>query len=272
MTKSSFTKKVWQHYRDYGRNDLPWRQTNDPYHIWVSELMLQQTQVARVVPKYQTFIKRFPTFKKLAGAELREVLQLWQGLGYNRRAKYLHEAARHVHQSGEGLPQTIEGWRKLPGVGPYTATAIMVFAYGAVMPLIETNVRTVYLHHYFPGKQAVGDDKLWPHIVATTPKRQTRAWYYALMDYGAHLKITVGNSSRRSKHYTKQSTFAGSSRQLRGALIRLLLSRTYSFKEIEQQLPDFNQDCIRSQLRKLLTEGLVVKLKQRYALPSIGQP
>ena len=145
-----FVARVWEYYKAHGRHDLPWRKTTDPYKILVSELMLQQTQVDRVLLKYKAFLKLFPTARRLAAAPLGDVLRAWQGLGYNRRAKFLHQAAQYVTNELKGRwPKDEAGLLALPGVGPYTARAVLAFAYNEPVVLIETNVRQVFLHHLF---------------------------------------------------------------------------------------------------------------------------
>ncbi len=203
--------------------------------------MLQQTQVDRVIPKYLAFIKKYPTAKKLAAAALQDVLVLWSGLGYNRRAKYLWEAAR---QWGE-VP--LEG---LSGVGPYTANAVRVFAHNEPRVLIETNIRAVYLYHLFPNRTNVPDSKLLPHI--TVPKHiEPRVWYAALMDYGSYLKSKHPNPSRRSKHHVKQKSFKGSLREVRGAVLKAHLTGT------KLSLLPFSKARIAKAKRELAKEGLI---------------
>jgi len=214
MFDKSFRKIIWDHFRTEGR-DLPWRRTADPYRVLVSEIMLQQTQVARVVPKYTEFVKRFPTFRALAKAPVRAVLSLWQGLGYNRRALMLQRCAQAIVADAPG---------PLPGVGPYTAGAVLAFAFNKPAVIIETNIRRVYLHHYFPGRRDISDRQLLPIIERTLDQKRPRQWYWALMDYGAYLATQIENPNRRSRHYSKQSTFEGSNRQLRGRVLRALLA------------------------------------------------
>lgn len=263
----AFTRTVWRYYDRYGRHDLPWRQTRIPYRILVSELMLQQTQVARVIPKYLVFIATFPTPRSLAEAPLAAVLRLWQGLGYNRRAKFLHEAAKVIAR--EGFPTAYEGIRQLPGVGSYTAGAILAFAYKKSVPVIETNIRTVYLHHFFSNETDVSDADILALVSETLPKRRSvREWYYALMDYGAHLKVEVGNKNSKSRHYTVQSRFAGSDRQLRGAIIRLLAKGGGTVRALSAALPKSDPERLAVQLVRLQAEGLVVKVGRRYELPT----
>lgn len=267
--EKDFIQTVWDFYTSSGRHKLPWRQTKDPYRILVSEVMLQQTQVDRVIPKYKAFLKAFPTFASLADAPLGAVLGHWQGLGYNRRAKMLHECAKAVVSDyGGKLPQDEAKLRALPGIGPYTARAVLAFAFGIANPLIETNVRTVYIHHFFGDKTDITDAEILSYMIETLDKENPREWYYALMDYGSHLKRTVGNNITKSKHYTKQSTFKGSDRQIRGAIIRQLTTLgSLSYKKLLIAVP-FDELRVAAQLERLIEEGMVVKVKQSYSLPT----
>lgn len=270
MTKKerAFVRTVKRFYDRHRRHSLPWRKTYNPYRILVSEIMLQQTQVERVVPKYKSFLGQFPNVKKLAAAPLSEVLKTWQGLGYNRRAKMLHECAKVVVDKYKGrFPKTYGELCELPGVGPYTAGAVMAFAYNKAVPLIETNVRTVFLHHFFQGKTEVADKEIVKLIERTLQHDNPRAWYAALMDYGVHLKREHGNQNHRSRHYTKQSPFEGSDRQVRGAILRLLAERSYTISEFMKKLT-FEQRKILDQLESLKNEGLVVVKNRRCSLPA----
>lgn len=266
--EQTFVAVVWKYYQEKGRHTLPWRKTKQPYHILVSELMLQQTQVDRVIPKYQAFIRQYPTVSKLAAAPLAEVLKSWQGLGYNRRAKFLHQAAQAVVAAGGRFPKTYKALLLLPGVGPYTAAAIMVFAYNEPVPLIETNVRQVYLHHFFKHKTAVTDTEILQRVERTLPLKQPREWFAALMDYGVYLKQTHGNNTSKSKHYTKQSRFLGSDRQVRGAIIRLLSAcdAVCTSSTIAKTLSDFASEKVLAQLEALVAEGLVQRVRGGYRL------
>jgi A/G-specific adenine glycosylase len=204
---------------------LPWRCIDDPYAVLVSEVMLQQTQVARVEKHWTRFLGLFPTIDALAAAGTADVLAQWQGLGYNRRALALKRAAEVcAAERGGKLPDTAEELEALPGIGPATAAGVMAFAYNRPSVYIETNVRTVFLHELFPACDKVSDRQLAPLVAATCPEDDARAWYYALLDYGAHLKTLVANPSRRSAHYTRQSAFEGSRRQKRAELVRIVLA------------------------------------------------
>lgn len=188
--------------------------------------MLQQTQVERVTTKFEQFIEAFPSLQALASASLREVLSVWQGLGYNRRARYLREACALIAQRHKGrLPRSYAGLRALPGIGHATAASILAFAYNEPVVFLETNIRTVFIHHFFKRAAAVRDADILPLVEQTLDRPHSRQWYYALMDYGVWLKRTRGNAARRSAHYSRQSRFEGSDRQLRGSILRRLLKR-----------------------------------------------
>lgn len=220
---TEFRDIIWQYYHA-NRREMAWRETTDPYAIFVSEVMLQQTQVARVHTKYPEFMGAFPDFPSLAAAPLEEVLRVWQGMGYNRRAKMLRDAAAMVMERfGGNLPQTPEELVSLPGIGPATAASIAAFAYNAPVVFIETNIRRVFIHFFFPHEEKVHDDRIRPLVRQTLDWINPREWYYALMDYGAFLKTAVENPNRRSQRYTVQSSFAGSDREIRGRVLRYLL-------------------------------------------------
>lgn len=270
LKERRFVETVWAYYAGHGRHHLPWRRTNNPYRILVSEVMLQQTQVERVIPKYKAFLKRFPTVVELATASLSEVLLLWQGLGYNRRAKLLHETAKAVvFEYRSQFPKTTEALRALPGIGLYTASAICAFAYNSPAVLIETNVRTVFLHHFFADRTGVTDAEILLLVEKTIPKDAAREWYAALMDYGSYLKRVHGNVSRRSATYTRQSTFKGSNREVRGAIIKLLAQPTpLTLRALIQTLTTFEPSLVKAQLLKLVGEGMVTRREGRYCLPT----
>jgi A/G-specific adenine glycosylase len=255
-----FQKKIWKYYKKDGRHDLLWRKTADPYKILVSEVMLQQTQVDRVIPKYKAFLKAFPTAKKLAEASNAEVLKLWSGLGYNRRALYLKRTAESIVKDFKGtFPKTAEELERLPGVGPYTARAIATFSYNASYILIETNIRTVFLYEFFPKEEHVSDIQVLSLIEATLPRRNPREWFWAVMDYGSHLKKTIPNPSRKSKHYIKQSTFAGSVRQMRGQILKILTSTgPQTRKKLASAISKKDQARFEKALDLLTADGFII--------------
>lgn len=217
-----FQQMIWQFYKRYGRS-FAWRMTRDPYHIMVSEIMLQQTQTDRVIPKYEHFIAAFATVDFLAQADLRDVLAVWQGLGYNRRGKALWQNAQKLMNEFNGIiPNDPAILQTFHHIGPNTAASITAFAFNKPVVFIETNIRTVYLHHFFKEQEGVHDKQLMPLIEATVDHNNPREWYYALMDYGVYLKKMLPNPSRKSAHHTAQSKFAGSDRQIRGRIIKKL--------------------------------------------------
>lgn len=254
----SFQKIILDHYKKHGR-DLPWRNTSDPYEIVVSEIMLQQTQADRVIPKYKNFLTLFPTFAALASAPLPDVLKAWQGLGYNRRAINLQRFAKEVVEKYKGkLPKDPVLVDELPGIGPATAGSIVTYSYNKVALFIETNVRAVYIYFFFKDRDEVSDEELWPIVVKTVDTKNPRRWYNALMDYGVKLKKEFKNPGRKSKHYAKQSKFQGSNRQLRGQIIKLLLENPeLTADELSQTLAK-PVTAIEINLAQLSKEGFTI--------------
>ncbi len=222
MDSEGFKELLREKGRELWR-DMPWRSDTRPYYVLVSELMLQQTQVDRVIPKFEAFIARFPNEAALAKASLGEVLALWNGLGYNRRAKYLHDAAKKIiTEYGGTFPETEDGLRSLPGVGPGTAGAIAAYAFNRPVVFIETNVRTVYFHHFFKDGDKVSDAQLAELVEKTLDHEYPREFYWALMDYGTWLKKNGAGRVAQSRHYKKQSALKGSVREVRGQIVRVL--------------------------------------------------
>ena len=328
----AFVKTVLDFYKDNKRS-MPWRDDTRPYSIVVSEIMLQQTQVHRVIPKYTEWMKLFPDWESLVHADTKQVLTAWMGLGYNRRALYLKKIAEEVtsnekysflnpdmkttlshrkrnlldadsaerfsaskarilcsldstrvrgkKRSFEGVPDAINLLQLLPGIGPNTAGAILTYAFNISVPFIETNIRSVFIHHFFleidqpslklrHGKKKkekcpVSDKQIFPYIekvlqderVSTNP----REWYWALMDYGSHLKKQLPNPSRRSTHHAKQSTFEGSHRKLRADILKCIIKKSITLAAIEKQ---FHTDVyqvkqIREAVKELASEGFIQK-------------
>ncbi|MDP3729455.1 MAG: A/G-specific adenine glycosylase [bacterium] len=262
MTKKQITQfqnTVWDFYKK-NRRDFPWRNTTDPYHILVSEIMLQQTQTDRVVDKYNAFIKKFPTAQTLARASSKAVLQAWSGLGYNRRAIFLKKAAEVITEEYCGtVPSNAEALRALPGIGAYTAEAIRVFAFNEPAALIETNVRSIFIHHFFQGRKKISDAELMPYITAATDQAHSRDWYSALMDYGVFLKKQIVNPSRKSKQYHTQSRFEGSGRQIRGFIIKKLLEKKWIPALRLYRAGNYQSDRVKQNLEALIKDGLVKK-------------
>ncbi|TSC61808.1 MAG: A/G-specific adenine glycosylase [Parcubacteria group bacterium Athens0416_74] len=251
-----FRRAVWAYYTKHKRGELLWRKTHDPYKILVSEVMLQQTQVPRVIGKYKEFLIAFPTIYLLAQASLSEVLKVWSGLGYNRRAKYLHDAARAIVTEYRGDVEVATLAKKLPGVGPYTKAAVRVFAFNEPHALIETNVRAAYIHHFYSSvlqKTAIPDKELMPIIEKAAEGQDPRDWHWALMDYGSYIKKTHKNPARRSASHVRQSKFEGSLRQVRGAILRALHEGA-SIKKLP-----YEQARLKTALASLQKDGLIAK-------------
>jgi A/G-specific adenine glycosylase len=260
----AFQQMLREYYRAHGRHDLPWRQTTDSYHILVSELMLQQTQVKRVIPKYHEFLKKFPDVQSLAKAPLSEVVVAWQGLGYNRRAKFLWQTAQQVVTEFKGrVPHEIDQLTRLPGIGTNTAGAIAAYAFNQPVIFVETNVRTVYFHHFFEDRTDISDREIRDVLRQTLDTASPREFYWAVMDYGSQLKAGGQNLNARSRHYAKQSPFEGSRRQVRGALLRALTGRGYSKAELLNKLADVRGEMV---LDELLREGFIAQTDGVYHL------
>ena len=265
-TIDRFRAEIIRFYRAEGRN-FSWRCNLSPYRVLVSEIMLQQTQTGRVEDKFRTFIDRFSGFDQLASAEFSEVLRYWKGLGYNRRAKYLHDISQRIVAEYQSImpddPEVLEGF---PGIGRATAASICVFAFDRPYPFIETNIRTVFIHFFFPGQAKVSDKKIMSLVEQTMDREHPRQWYYALMDYGVMLKKTVGNLSRKSSEYRKQSRFEGSDRQLRGRILDLLLDQGSIGSSSAANLLEQPEERVSSLLEKLSLEGLIVEEGGLYKL------
>ncbi len=261
MTVRKFQEVIRAWYRHHGRHDLPWRKTRDPYRILVSEVMLQQTQVSRVLRYYPRFLKAFPNLTALAQAPLARVLRFWQGMGYNRRALYLKRLTRIIIAKHVGrMPRDPAALRELPGVGPATAGAIAAFAFGKRVAFLETNIRRVYLHFFFPHRRRVADREIIREIRRTMPGHDPRQWYYALMDYGALALKGVENPNRRSAAYRRQPRLSGSRRELRGKILAAILARrTVAPAVLRRQLPSRHWA---EALRDLRRDGLV-RLRNR---------
>lgn len=255
-----FQETVWNYYHAHGRN-LPWRhEPFDPYHILVSEIMLQQTQVSRVIPKYTEFLTLFPTLGASAQAPLADVIKAWSGLGYNRRAKYLHDASSQLRDK---ITWTMDDLTACKGIGFNTAAAVITYAYNQPIAFIETNIRTVYISHFFEGSDDVHDKEILERVAATLDTEHAREFMWALMDYGSYLKAGSGNASRRSKHYAKQSAFHGSKRQIRGQVLRLLGSGSFAAVQLARSIEDERLAVVLGDLEK---EGLINRQGNTYFL------
>ena len=264
MNTTEFQELVWDKARELYR-DMPWRQDTRPYYVLVSEIMLQQTQVDRVIPKFEAFIAAFPDISSLAQASLADVLKLWSGLGYNRRAKFLHEAAQMVQRDFEGtFPDTHEALLKLPGVGVNTAGAILAYSFEQSVVFIETNVRTVYFHHFFEDRNDISDRELREVVERTIDREHPRQWYWAIMDYGSYLKRQGAGRNDKSKHYKKQSALKGSVREVRGQIIRTLTGQDMTEGELRQVLAA--DERFETALAGLTRDGLVQETAEQLHL------
>lgn len=252
-----FKQIVYDHYAKNKRS-FAWRETTNPYHIVVSEIMLQQTQTERVKEKYEQFIAAFPTLQSLAQAPLAHVIVVWTGLGYNRRALSLHLLAQKVMtECGGIIPTCSDEMQQFKGIGPATAASICAFAYNKPTVFIETNIRAVFIHTFFQGKTDVSDKDILPLVAETLDRQHPREWYYALMDYGVMLKNCYKNPSRRSKHYVVQSKFEGSDRQVRGHILKLLVKMPLAHKTIFfEHIPRDSQKIVQI-LNDLEKEGFI---------------
>lgn len=252
-----FQRTVREFYDQHGR-DFPWRRTQVPYRILVSEVMLQQTQTARVALRYPEFLRRFPSFRSLANASIGEVVSAWSGLGYNRRALALRRCAIEVCEHfGGRLPSDEAQLRALPGIGAYTAAAVRAFAFNLPTVMIETNIRAVMLHHFFEGRHRVSDQEIREVLTQVNDEQHPRTWYYALMDYGVALKSKQRGITRRSSHYRPQSRFKGSVRELRGRVLALCAARGIVPSSVLEQHPQLADARLPRVLEALRREGFL---------------
>ena len=263
---SNFQKIIWGYYKEH-RRKFPWRNLSDSYHVFISEMMLQQTQVSRVCVKYSPFIKQFPNARVLARAPFSAVLSAWSGLGYNRRAQFLHETAKIiVKKYGGKFPRDIESLIALPGIGPGTAGAIFAFAYNKPVVFIETNIRSVFIYFFFKQKKSISDKEIISLIAQTLDQKSPRHWYCALMDYGVMLKEKYPNPSRKSAHYIKQPSFHGSRRQVRGEILKLLvMHKSISAQKIKKQVHG-DMRFVSDALQQLRHEGFIEIKKRKISL------
>lgn len=265
---AALQKLVYSYFEGHYR-DLPWRKGGDPYQVLVSEVMLQQTQVDRVIPKFTAFVQQFPDPQTLAEAPASDLLAAWQGLGYNRRALNLQRAARMiVDEWDSSIPDDPVLLQQLPGIGPYTAGAIASFAFNRPQIFLETNIRAVLLHFFFADQEGITDKQLLPVAEAVLDQANPRNWYNALMDYGSDLKRRFPNPSRRSRHHTVQSRFEGSDRQIRGAVLRLLLeSGGMTVRAMQKQL-DVEAERFERILEGMVKDGFIRKERGKLIIPS----
>ncbi len=262
----AFRKKIYTYYRKQGR-DLPWRKTLNPYHILVSEIMLQQTQVERVLEKYDEFIKAFPDFPSLARASLRKLFTVWQGMGYNRRALALRSLAQTLMNEYHGkLPSGPEDLIALPGIGRYTAGAVAAFAFNQPVLFIDTNIRRVFIHTFLQDRENIKDEDILPLIQQTLDASDPRTWYNALMDYGAMLKREQINPNRRSAHYQRQSPFENSNRQIRGRILKVLVEESPLTRSQIVKKSGMDPERVKLNLEELSNEGFIRKQGRFFSL------
>lgn len=263
----AFQAQIWAFYEHSGRHNLPWRKTKNAYKILVSEVMLQQTQVSRVLEKYPEFLREFPTIRALAEAPLTHVLTVWQGMGYNRRALALKRLAGEVTVKHNGkIPRRRDELEALPGIGAYTAGAIRAFAFNEPEVFIETNIRRIFLHHFFKDKQGIHDKEIIPLVESTLNHERPREWYWALMDYGAHLPKTATNSNIKSRHYVKQKPFEGSHRQVRGKVLKFLTTKGKCTTAACARSLELTPEKTKEVLNELVHEGFAILNRQTYAI------
>lgn len=266
VNKKEFQTIIKTFYQNNKRN-FPWRETTNPYFIFLSEICLQQTQTTRVVTKYQEIIQTFPTVESLADAPFSEVLRVWSGLGYNRRAKFLHDAAQKIVKEYNGIfPNTVALLDALPGVGINTASAIVVYAFNTPAVFIETNIRRIFIHHFFNDTDDISDKEILPLVEKTMDTKNPREWYWALMDYGSYLPKIVTNPNRRSIHYQKQSRFTGSVREVRGSILKtLLISSPQKEDELKKNITG-DKDHFSEALTQLINEKFVSRIDDTITL------
>lgn len=262
----TFQNIIYSYFNQYGR-DFPFRNEINPYNVVISEIMLQQTQTNRVVEKFQQFIQKFPDFQSLANAPLNEVLKVWQGLGYNRRAVALKKIAERVVNEFDGiLPADIDILKSFPQIGHNTASSIVAFAFNMPTFFIEVNIRRVYIYYFFPGKSSIKDSAIVPIVRKTLDSSNVRKWYYALTDYGVMLKKTHPELNKRSAHYRKQAKFKGSNREVRGKILKLLIaSSSLTEVEIFKELK-INSKKLKEILNLLIKEGFIKQEKHGFSI------
>jgi A/G-specific adenine glycosylase len=263
---AGFKEQLALFYRA-NRRDFPWRENITPYRIIVSEIMLQQTGVERVLGKFDPFVARFPDFCSLSRASLADVMNVWQGLGYNKRALSLKKLAGIVMEKySGGLPDDPKLLKALPGIGEATAGAIMAFAFNLPSVFIETNIRRVFIHHFFPDREKVADSDIVPIVAAAIDRSCPREWYYALMDYGTYLGTVSVNPNRKSTRYSRQSPFQDSDRQVRGKVIKSLIGSGKASAKDLSGMTGCLPERLAPILESLIKDGLIKRDKGLYRI------
>ena len=260
-----FQKKVMSWWKKSARG-LPWRKHPSPYEVLVSEIMLQQTQVSRVVPKYLEFLKEFPSLEALASANTKQLLTIWSGLGYNRRALWLKEAAREIVEQGS-FPRQVSKLQKLKGLGPYTSRSILIFAFNEDLAAVDTNIRRIFIALGFADEDTSEKD-LQRVADALLLNGRSSDWHNALMDYGS---AVLTSSSTGIEPTSKQSQFSGSTRRTRGLIVRILTQYdSLSASQIISQLDldDMKITEVIDILRQLVQDGLIEQTNHgEYQIP-----
>ncbi|MFW9923541.1 MAG: Fe-S cluster assembly protein HesB [Candidatus Thorarchaeota archaeon] len=258
---ANFQKKIFSWW-EKNKRDLPWRRTVNPYYIMVSEIMLQQTQVSRSIEKYLEFIQTFPSAESLANAKTAEVLKVWSGLGYNRRALWLQEAAQQLIEK-ESFPTTPEELIKLKGIGPYTSRSILIFAFNQDLPTVDTNIRRILIAEGF-AQESSTEKELIEIAEKLLPKGQSRDWHNALMDYGA-LFLTASKTG--IKPLSSQSQFKNSSRYHRGKIVKYLTEKQQATIEDIRKICDLSENDLKTVLDSLEKDNLIKRVKETISLP-----
>ncbi|MFW9820828.1 MAG: A/G-specific adenine glycosylase [Candidatus Thorarchaeota archaeon] len=253
-----FQKIIYEYYKNHKRK-FPFRENITPYNVLVSEVMLQQTQTSQVSEKFLKFTKKFPSFSSLSKAPLEDILKEWKGLGYNRRAIALKKIADTVVKDFDGkLPKSIDILKSFPQIGYNTASSIITFAFNKSTVFIETNIRRVYIYFFFPNRNKIDDKEILPIVKKTVDKSNPREWYYALMDYGVMLKKSHPELNKKSTHYRKQAPFKGSTREIRGKILDLLIKQGKTdLKKIQTYFEIKDNERIIDVLTQLRKEGFL---------------
>ncbi len=262
-----FQKFIYEYYKNHKRK-FPFRENITPYNVLVSEIMLQQTQTGQVSEKFLKFTKKFPSFTSLSKAPLEDILKEWKGLGYNRRAIALKKIADTVIKDFDGkLPESIDILKSFPQIGHNTASSINTFAFNKPTAFVETNIRRVYIYFFFPNRNRIDDKEILPIVKKTIDTSNPRDWYYALMDYGVMLKKTHPELNKKSKHYRKQSPFKGSTREIRGKVLDLLIKHgMMNLKNIHSHFERKDNKRITDVLNQLRKEGFLEIINETITL------